>query len=146
MTTETDQKGLTITRHLPVPLDQYRKNALGTELAAQRMEEMRLTDHMKNVTESLKALIKDTQKNQNIAARTIHQGFEMKEVPCRQVIHLETNTVRIYREDTGEEIETRALDANERAQLLKKAKSPLPPLTPSSPPPPTKEVPREPEL
>jgi len=35
---ETDQKGLLITRHLPVKLDQYRRNALGDELAGQRME------------------------------------------------------------------------------------------------------------
>jgi hypothetical protein len=131
MTPDTaDQKGLLITRHLPVKLDQYRKNALAEEQAHQRSEEIRLTEHMKRVTQSLKSMILEAQGKQTIAAVAICQGFEMKEIACRQVIDFAHNTVTIYREDTGDKVEERALEPKEKESLRKK--SPMPPVTPSS--------------
>lgn len=137
MTIATDQtKGLLLTRHLPVKLDQYRERVLHTQQTEGRIEELRLTEHLKNVNDSVKQLIKDEQKKQTDAARALHAGFEHALVACRQIVDFDHNTVRIIREDTGETIETRALESKEREQLKKK--SAMPPVTPSS----TKEATR----
>jgi len=93
---------------------------------------------MATVMESLKKMIKEAQKKQNIAAHAIHQGFEMREIACRQVIDLDHNTVTIYREDNGDKVEERALEPKERESLKKK--SPMPPVTPSSTKPPSREA------
>jgi fructose-1,6-bisphosphatase len=139
MTTATEEtKGLLITRHLPVRLDQYRKNALADEMAKFRGEEIRITEHMKRVQTSLKAQIVEAQHKQTIAAEAINNNFEMKEIACRQVIDFDQNTVTIYREDTGDKVEERALEPKEKESLKKK--SPMPPVTPSSKPSPTKEA------
>lgn len=110
----------TITRHLPVPLDQYRRNALASEQATARMEENRITDHMKRVTESLKVEIRETQKKQNHCALALTQGFEMKEIACRQEIDLEKNKMVTYRLDNGEQVDERALTVEEMRDARKK--------------------------
>lgn len=85
---------------------------------------------MKRVQTSLKAQIVEAQGKQTIAAQGINNGFEMKEVACRQVIDLDQNTVTIYREDTGDKVEERAIEQKEREQLRKMTT--MPPVTPSS--------------
>jgi ribonuclease D len=112
-------KGLTVVRHLPVKIDTFRKNALADEMALNRREEIRITEHMKRVTDSLKALIKEAQHKQTVAAEAISNGFEMKEVVCRQEIDFATNTIRVFLDDTGEQIEERALEPKERERYSK---------------------------
>lgn len=116
----SETKAVTITRHLPVKLDQYRKNALAEEQAMQRMEEMRVTDHMKRVTESLKVNIKEAQKRQNQCALAISQGFEMAEVSCEQKVDLEKNKLVTYRLDTGVQVDERALTVEEMREYRKR--------------------------
>lgn len=115
-------KALMIMRHLPVPLDQYRKNALADEQATARQEEIRITLHMKRVQESLKEQIKEQARRQDVASQAISQGFEMREVACRQEIDLATNTIRIYRDDTNKLLEERALEPRERERFAKSTK------------------------
>jgi hypothetical protein len=119
----TDSTALTITRHLPVKLDQYRERALTNEMVKERMEEIRITDHLKNVSEALKASIKEAQKKQTIAAVALNQGFEMCAVSCEQRPDVEKNKMVTYRLDTGAQIDERALTVEEmkEARKLRKA-------------------------
>lgn len=107
-----ESKAVTITKHLPVKIDQYRERALNTQMVDGRMEEIRVTDHLANVSASLKATIKDSQKKQTDAARALHAGFEMCPVSCEQ--KLEGQHMVTYRLDTGEKIDERALTVEER--------------------------------
>lgn len=118
----SDENALTIMRHLPVPIDSYRKNILADELAQARQEELRITDHMKRVQQSLREQIKEQTRRQNVASQAIAQGFEMRPVECRQEVDLAGNRVIVYREDTGKVVEERALDPKERERLLKARK------------------------
>jgi molecular chaperone GrpE (heat shock protein) len=115
----SDSKALTITRHLPVKLDVYRKQALHDVENAEFIEQERLAVHLKNVTDSIKGMIKTSYKKQADAAHAIHNGFEMAAVICRQEIDLRANKVRVIREDTGETVEDRPLNAHEREQESK---------------------------
>lgn len=103
----------TITKQCPVKLDQYRKEQLNNQLVDARMEELRITEHMKNVTESLKAKIKEEQKRQNDAARALHAGFEYVPVPCEHRVELANNKMVTFRTDTCETVDERALTADE---------------------------------
>ena len=87
----SETNAITITRQLAVPLDAYRKQALQNQMVEGRMEELRVTEHMKNVTDSLKAKIKDEQKKQTDAARALSAGFEMAPVACEEVVDLSRN-------------------------------------------------------
>lgn len=110
----------TITKQCPVKLDPYRKEQLNNQLVDARMEELRITEHMKNVTESLKAKIKEEQKRQNDAARALHAGFEYVPVPCEHRVELESNRMVTFRTDTCETVEERALTADEIKHYSKK--------------------------
>lgn len=114
-----EPKGLMVMRHLPVKLDDYRERALSHEMAEARREEMRITDQLKRIQDSYKAQIKDAQNRLTNAAEAITNGFEMKEVGCRQEIDFATNTIRVYRVDTDEKIEERALEPKEREHFRK---------------------------
>jgi signal transduction histidine kinase len=103
----------TITKHVPVKLDQYRERQLQNQMVEARMEEMRVSDQLKSITESLKALIKDAQKRQNESARALHDGYEMAGVSCEQKIDMSRNKMMTVRTDTFETIDERALTADE---------------------------------
>lgn len=113
----TDSKSLTITRHLPVKLDMFRKQALHDIAHTEFMEQERLALHLKNVTDSIKGMIKISVKKQADAAHAIHNGFEMLEVSCEQKI--EGGHMVTYRLDTGDKVEERALTVEELRESRK---------------------------
>ena len=109
----TNPTALTVTRHLPVKLCQYRERALHTKMVDAKMEELRISEHLKNVTDSLKARIKEEQKRQNDAARALHAGFEYVPVACEHRVELANNKMVTFRTDTCETVDERALTADE---------------------------------
>ena len=119
----TEEKAITITRHLPVKLDQYRKQALQNIQTTEFLEEERLTAHLKNVNGSVKQLIADARKKQGDAAHALHNGFEMSEVACEQKPDIEKNKMVTYRLDNGEKVDERALTVTEATEA-RKAKKP----------------------
>jgi hypothetical protein len=116
----TDPKALTITEHLPVKLDQYRKAALHTIENEQFIEVERLTIHLKNVSDSLKQLIKEAHKKQSDAAHAVHAGFEMAEVAIEQKV--EDGKMVTYRMDTGAVVRERTLTVEELKRQNEKHK------------------------
>lgn len=119
-----DSKELTVTRHLPVKLDAYRKNALGDQLAQHRMEELRVSEHLKQVQQSLRAMITELQKKQNVAASAISQGFEMLEVACVQEVDLERRVMITRRMDTMATVDERVLLPEELKQHQRNQRKP----------------------
>lgn len=114
----SDSKALAITRHLPVKLDEFRERALNYQLRDGKMEELRLATHLKNVTDSLRATIKEHQKKQEIAAVALTNGFEMQAVSCEQ--RIEGDHMVTYRLDTSEKVDERALTVEELREARKK--------------------------
>jgi hypothetical protein len=117
--TPTDTTAVTITRHLPVKLDQYRKQALQNIQTAEFLEEERLTAHLKNVNGSVKQLISDARKKQSDAAHALHNGFESLPVACEQRPDIEKNKMVTYRLDSGEPVDERALTVEEMKEARK---------------------------
>jgi len=109
----SETNAITITRQLAVPLDSYRKQALQNKMVEGRMEEIRITEHMKNVTDSLKTQIKDHQKTQTDAARALSAGFEMMPVACEDRPDLDRNKMITTRLDTLAVVSERALTVEE---------------------------------
>lgn len=107
------ETAVTITVQLPVKLDSFRTTALHNAMVDGRMEEMRITEHLKNVSDSLKTQIKEQQKKQTDAARALSAGFEYKPVSCEHRVELEQNKMVTVRLDTGEAFDERALTADE---------------------------------
>ena len=116
----SDTNAVMITRHLPVKLDQYRERQLNSQMVDGRMEEIRLTDYLKNVNDSIKAKIKEEQKKQTDAARALHAGFEMKEVSCEQTPDLARNKIVTTRIDDHTVVDERAMTADEITHYSKK--------------------------
>jgi hypothetical protein len=117
--TPADTTALTLTRHLPVKLDQYRKQALVDIVIAEGLEEERLTAHLRNVNKSVKLLIEGTQKKQNDARHAVNNGFEMAPVACEQRPDIEKNKMVTYRLDSGEQVDERALTKEEMVEVRK---------------------------
>jgi len=115
----SEEKGLVVKRFLPVTVDSYRKNALADQMATSQLEAKKIEDHMKRVQESLKEEIKRHVRQVNICATAISQGVEMVEVACREEVDITKNAIRVYRMDTGEMIEERAMDGEERKVHLR---------------------------
>ena len=109
----SDNAVATITKQCPVKLDQYREKQFQNQMVDARMEELRISEHLKNVQESLKAKIKEEQKRQNDAARALHAGFEYVPVACEHRVELANNKMVTFRTDTCETVDERALTADE---------------------------------
>lgn len=116
--TTTETKAVTITLHLPVKLDSYRKQALHDIAHAEFLEQERLAVHLKNVTDSVKGMIKVSYKKQADANHDLKNGFEMKEVSCEQ--RIENDHMVTYRLDTQEKVDERALTVEELREVRKK--------------------------
>lgn len=114
------ENAILITEHLPVKLDQYRQRALNAALVDGRMEELRISEHLKNVSDSLKTKIKEHQKAQTDAARALHAGFEMQAVACEQTVDLAKNRMVTTRLDDKTQVRERALTADEITHYSKK--------------------------
>ena len=109
----SETNALMITRHVQVKLTDGRRLALGCELAEQVYEERKHAEYLENIKKAMQSKIKEAQHRRNIAAESLHQGFEMKEVSCEQRPDLDRNKLVTVRMDTGEQIEERALTVDE---------------------------------
>lgn len=112
-------KAITITRHLPVKLDQYRKNVLTDKAALSNDLAISLGQKLVNMKKSFEAEIKKVEQERHVALATLHQGLEMQEISCEQ--RIEDDHMVTYRLDTNEKIEERALTTDELTAARKRA-------------------------
>ena len=81
-----------------------------------------LEEELQEVRAGFKEKMAKAQKTVKQCAAKIRSGWELRTIECRLEKEFATNTVRIYRQDTGELVEERAMTAEERQLAL------LPPL------------------
>lgn len=108
----------TLVEQLPVPLTQEQRLQAGLELAQQEGALLDQEALAQTTKADLKA--KEAQIRALIArlSTEIRNGHRLADVSVSLIADFETNLVRYTREDTGEVVRTRALDASERQTLL----------------------------
>lgn len=77
-----------------------------------------LEEELQEVRAGFKEKMAKAQKTIKQAAAKIRSGWELRTIECRLEKEFANNTVRIYRQDTGELVEERAMTAQERQQEL----------------------------
>ena len=114
----SETKAVTITKHLPVKLDQYKRNILTDKAALQHDLSISLGLKLAQMKKSFEGEIKKAEQERHVALTTLHQGFEMLEVSCEQKV--EGDRLVTYRVDTGEQVEERALTVQEATEFRKR--------------------------
>lgn len=105
-----------ITRHLPVKLDNARKLELLDELAEHNREFNRLEAHKKQMADATAKAMKHRKGEMDKISDTVAQGMELKPVACRKEIDYLHGRVSVFRIDTGEILEEKALDEEDMKQ------------------------------
>lgn len=109
-TAASQETGLAVTRHLPVPLNEKRKLELLDELANhidvyKQLEKLK-EGALKTYTRNMKEHRIESEK----ISETIKQGVEMKPIPCQKFMDYARGHITVKRIDTGDIIEERAMD------------------------------------
>ena len=108
--TQPDPMGITITRHLPIPLTEKRKLQLLDELSSHITVAKQLEKLKKDSADSYAKSIKQHWGERDSIAETVAQGVEMQPVACRKEIDYIHGRMTIIRLDTGEILEDKALE------------------------------------
>jgi hypothetical protein len=87
-------------------------------------------DDLASVAAQFKSEIKKFEGEIASLAEKVNSGWEMRNIPCREVKDFSVGAVLVFRDDTQELIEERAMTAEERQpELPLKEKEPEPPAT-----------------
>jgi len=108
----------TITEALPVALTDKQRLEIGLELARAEGE---IADHdtrSSEVKQGLKAKEAEIRARISQLSTSLRNGQKFQDVQVDIVADFESNRARYVRQDTGEEVRNRALDASERQGLL----------------------------
>lgn len=103
------QTGLTITRHLPVPLTDKRKVELLDELSAHVNEHNRLEKHKKELVDNITKAMRHRKGEIDKISQTVAQGMEIKPIACQKEIDYLNGRIIVTRIDTSEILEDREL-------------------------------------
>ena len=117
----SDTKDLTLTRHLPVKLDQYRLNVLRDQAANANALSKSLTEKLEQLKKGYQGEIKKAEQERHVALDTIHKGFEMQEVAIEERPDLERNVMITTRLDTMEQLKPDRPMTPEEIRFHKKA-------------------------
>jgi hypothetical protein len=98
------------------------------DLAQEMAQAVARLDELEAEFGEVKAAFKEkmakAKKTVKSCAAKIRQGFEMRLVECRMEKEFATNAVRLYRLDTAELVEERAMTVEERQRSLHVAEPP----------------------
>jgi uncharacterized coiled-coil DUF342 family protein len=97
---------------------------LGEQMAQAVARLENLEDEFQEVKAGFKEKMAGAQKTIKACAAKIRQGFEMRLMECRMERDFAGNAVRLYRQDTGEMVEERAMTIEERQRSLGIAEPP----------------------
>lgn len=109
---------LTEIRHVPIPLTEEERRELNEELVEAVNDKKRLEEHWNMMSKQHKKAIAAREDTIEQNAEALEQGHRMMPVKCRRDIDLNTNTLTVTRIDTGEQIEQRAMTAQERTAIV----------------------------
>ena len=108
-----ENKSLTITRHLQVPLTGPEKSEKSEELVQTLNDLERLEEHFTLLREQHKANVKARTGTIKGLSHDLGAGYVMRPVSCEQTIDLVMNRLITTRVDTGMVIEDRVLTVEE---------------------------------
>ena len=119
-TNSTPKKKILATRtdQLPVPLTEPEIREAGKQLAHLEGDLAAQTASEKDIKDGLKAKRSALEMRISLLANTIRAGLEYRPIPVRVEADYEENVVRDIREDTGEAITTRPMNAQDRQVTL----------------------------
>ncbi len=106
------------TRLLQVPLTQEEQLAAGKKLAEAVRTLTNVQAQAKSAASQFKAKIDEQQAKINGLQCLISDGYELRTVPCLNVMDYTDVVVRVTRTDTGEVIEERKLTEDERQSTM----------------------------
>lgn len=101
-------------KSLPVKLTVEELRSVADDLAASCVEQDRIREEKAEVTKTYNDGLKDEARKISRLARLLRERQEFRDVPCTERFVFETNTCEVYRDDTGERVEVRAMTAEER--------------------------------
>lgn len=110
------EHALTVTRHLPVKLDEKRKLELLDELSEHITVFNQLEKLKKDQADSTGRAMQRHKAEMAVISQTVAQGLEMKPIPCHKVIDFVEGKYTVVRLDTNEVIEDRPLTEQDMAK------------------------------
>lgn len=120
LTISTEETGLTTTRHLPAPLTAAEKNEKHEQLVRTINDLKRLEENFALLKEQHKANVKARTTSINELSQDLGAGFVMRPISCAQEVDLNRNRMITRRLDTHEQVDERALTADEIKHWAKK--------------------------
>jgi hypothetical protein len=108
-----------ITRPCPVRLTEAEKVSFGEALARETALLAETEDNLAAMRSDFKAKAEEHRAQINRISRIIQNGYESREVPCQEKRNFEENSVIVFRVDTGEIVETRAMTDADRQMEIK---------------------------
>lgn len=115
------------TRTLTCDLTAPEREARGAELARATHDWESAEEEKKSITKTLGEKIKEHESNMKRLSRVVRLGKEEREVEVYWVPYASSETMRLFRRDTGEEINSRPMTKEEK-DLYRQAPLPLPPV------------------
>lgn len=91
---------------------------LGAKLAKTFSDHNEAENRLKSVSTQIKSEITALEGMMNSMAEKIRSGYEHREIECKRELDYRLGTVTITRLDTGEVIEERPMDAEEKQRKL----------------------------
>lgn len=105
-------------RNLPVSLEQAEMAERGQMLGQLGVEIEDLKQVRKDAASEAQAEINGKETHRRDLQKVVAAGAETRPVNCRKEINWGANVVRVIRVDTGEVVDTRAVEADERQASL----------------------------
>ena len=106
------------TRSLPVQLNEEEIKIKGEELAKAVKEHKKLEDEKKSVAATYGKQLKNSSFNVLELSHIVETGKEDRDVPVRKEFNARLNLCNVYREDTGDLVEARPMEADEHQNDL----------------------------
>jgi hypothetical protein len=117
----------TIKRILTCKLTLKERREMGEQLSARTIEWMQNETAKKEAAKEFGDRSKKLQGQMEELARAVHQGTVERDIECKWVANADTETMRLIRQDTGEEISSRPMTREEKeAAKIAARQAPLP--------------------
>ncbi len=110
---------VTVTKHLPEPLSDERREELHAQLVEDTNEQRRLKRIRKEIADEQTKCLKKREISADACAEMLAQGVEMLPVQCEQIVDLSKNSMTVRRLDTKDVVSERAVTAEEREDFTK---------------------------
>ena len=116
------EKNREFIKHLPVELEDEEVQLYGRELSSKLRERDEIDDQESAAKKAAKAAREPIDLRIKALRYMLDTKTETRPVECEEVFDFKGNAVRVYRMDTGDEVDARPMTAEERQRPLPFAK------------------------